>query len=246
MHRWNGVLLLALLPGVLWPAGGQLLAEAKPAAGVRSVTESPADLVRGQARAALARLAGDRGEDSLRVSWPENRLVPRRVFGMDWSTQGTAREVASRFATEFADLLGVAPKDLAWTRDEKSTGRTAVRFRQEWNGIPVKSGNVVIVVADSGKVLSCNSGVSPVLVPPPDGDVGADAARTAAVASLGNAAELGNAAPVVTGKLVIAAPDRAQIVYRVLLPTIPGVAKLVVLVDAATGNVVQTINDVRR
>lgn len=121
-----------------------------------------------------------------------------------------------------------------------------MRFRQEWNGIPVKSGNVVIVVTDSGKVISCSSGVNPVLVSPPEADIGPEAARDAAVASLGNGAEIGNTAPVVTGKLVIAAPDRAQIVYRVLLPTIPGVAKLVILVDAATGSVVQSFNDVRR
>ncbi|MBM4352768.1 MAG: hypothetical protein FJ109_03080 [Deltaproteobacteria bacterium] len=173
-------------------------------------------------------------------------MLPRRVSGMEWSATGTPREVATRFAEEFADLLGAGGKDLVWTHDEQSRERTAVHFGQEWNGIRVSGGHVVIVVSDSGKVLSCSSGVRPVLVPPPETDVGAEAARKAAVASLGNAAELGNTAPLVTGKLVLPSADRTQIVYRVLLPTIPGLAKLVVLVDAATGDVVQTVNDVRR
>jgi Zn-dependent metalloprotease len=184
--------------------------------------------------------------EALSVTWPQSRLVPRRVSGIEWSANGTARKIAERFVEEYSDLLGAPRGELAWSRDEKSKGRTAVHFRQEWKGIRVSSGSVVIVVSDEGKVLSCSSGVRPVLVPPPEADIGPEAARLAAVGSMGDAAELAKAAPVVTGKLLLVSPDRSQVVYRVLLPTIPTLAKLVVLVDAATGRVVQTLNDVRR
>ena len=245
MRFRNGLAMTAVLVGLAGVAGNAAWAEEEPVTGVSAPEHSTAS-VRGLAGDALKRLAGERGIDSLSVTWPKSRPVPRRVSGMEWSGEGTAREVAARFSREFGDLLGVAAGDLAWVRDEKIKGRTAVHFRQEWNGLPVSGGKVVVVVADSGKVLACSSGAQPVLARPAEGDIGRDAAVEAAVSSLGNAAELGKAVPVVTGKLVIAAPDRTQIVYRVLLPTIPGLAKLVVLVDAATGTVVRKFNDVRR
>ncbi len=214
---------------------------------VRVAADEPAaGSARSRAREALVRLAGEKGVTGLSVTWPEARPVPRRVSGMDWTASGSARDVATRFAEEFADLLGVEPVDLEWDRNEVSRGRTAVHFRQTWKGIPVSGAKVVIQVSESGRVLSSSSGARPVVVPPPEADVGEEAARNAAVKSLGSAAELGKALPLITGRLVLPSPDRTQIVYRVLLPTVPGMAKLVVLVDAATGEIVQTFNDVRR
>ncbi|MBM4353372.1 MAG: hypothetical protein FJ109_06170, partial [Deltaproteobacteria bacterium] len=71
MRFWNELALVAVLLGLAGASGVPALADEMPVASL-SAPELPSARVRSLARCALTRLAGERGVDSLRVTWPES------------------------------------------------------------------------------------------------------------------------------------------------------------------------------
>lgn len=191
----------------------------------------------------------------LRVQkWP-GRVEARRIDGLQWQAKGDgdASAVAVDFVQQHCDLLGLDAAQLQLDGVESTSSRTAVRFQQTLGGLPVLDGAVIVLLDGKRQVRSVVSSGRPGLVLQESGkDVGVTMAGKAAFSRV-----LGKGAPSrmpknegvwqgLVGKAVLATAGKARVVYRVLVPTIPGVEKVVCLVDSATGEVLKVSNEVAK
>ena len=178
-----------------------------------------------------------------------------RIDGLKWSSakSGDAETVAREFLERFGTLLGVTSGGVRRTRVEKTATRSAVRYQQMYGDMRVLGAQVVVLLDSHNRVRSVSSSVLPGLSVTNAGtDVGATTAGLAAFKRvLGEAA--GAHAPAdeqvwesLARKAVLVSGTRGLIVYRVVVPTVPGVEKIVCLVDAATGEIVKAGNEVIR
>ena len=79
----------------------------------------------------------------------------------------------------------------------------------------------------------------------PDRDIGrAAAARAASERVLG--AEAPEAREPLASRVVLAGPGGARLAWRVIVPTIPMIQKIVCIVDAETGDVIKLTDEVIR
>jgi hypothetical protein len=191
----------------------------------------------------------------LRVqNWP-GRVEARRIDGLLWLAKGELESsaVASDFLQRYGDLLGLKPGQLELDGIESTNSRTAVRFQQTLGGLPVLDGAVIVLLDSKRQVRSVVSYARPGLVLEDSGkDVGVTLAGKAAFSRvLGKGAQ--SRMPKqdgvwkgLVGKAVLASAGKARVVYRVLVPTVPGIEKVVCLVDSATGKVLKVSNEVAK
>ncbi len=198
---------------------------------------------RGAAQADLVRLEADRG-DNLRVHWPDLRTSPARVSGLRWTHDATSPEaVGAAFIDEFRGLTGVAPEDLSLGETEHTKHRTVLRFRQTWQGIPVLGGEVILSLDREGQVLSMASSSTRTDGLDASRDIGQDAAMRAAIERVHRTAE---DHPTLATRVIVPTPGGAVLAWRVVVPTVPMVQKIVCLVDAATGEILKIKDEVIR
>ncbi len=198
---------------------------------------------RDAAQADLERLEADRG-DSLRVQWPQLRTTPSRVSGLRWSHDATsAEDVGAAFINEFRGLTGVAPGDLSLGEAERTKHRTVLRFRQSWRGIPVLGGEVILSLDREGRVLSMASSTARIEDLDLSRDVGRVAAAQAAIERVHHTTE---DRPALATQVIIPGPGGPRLAWRVVVPTVPMLQKIVCLVDAATGEILKLTDEVIR
>ncbi len=202
-------------------------------------------------RAALKKLTPVRAE-GLIVSWRGKRVNPTRVAGFRWAAPDGKVGVAAAelFLQTFQDLLSAPIDSLELARTETARGRMVFRFGQRFEGLEVLGAEVVVQTDGEGSVLSMvDESVRFQLAPV--NDVGY--AQAVAAAWL----EVNGQEPRITvpegpesssfaRKAVLARGGMPRLVYRVLVPTIPMLSKVICLVDGETGEVVQKTNDVIR
>ncbi len=208
---------------------------AAPAAGQAGEREA--------ARVALSRLEAAFG-DGLRVHWPELRTTPARVSGLRWTADGTSpADIGAAFLEAFPDLIGASPAELALVTTEGTHQRTILRYRQSWQGIPVLGGDLFLTLDRAGRVLSLASSTVRTAGLDATRDLGREVAVAAAARRVFKDADPHEAAAT---RAVLPGPGGPTLVWRVLVPTIPMVQKIVCLVDAATGEVLQVRDEVIR
>lgn len=195
------------------------------------------------ARAALTRLETAFGDD-LRVHWPELRSAPARVSGLRWTTEATSpADIGAAFLAEFRDLIGASPEALTLVETEGTRRRTVLRYRQSWQGIPVLGGEVFVTLDREGRVLSLASSTVRTIDLDASKDLGREVAIDAAVRRV---FDDDAAHPAAATRVVLPGPGGPVLAWRVLVPTVPMVQKIVCLVDAATGEVLQVRDEVIR
>ncbi len=202
-------------------------------------------------REALARLVPVRAEGLL-VSWRGKRVNPVRVAGFRWSApEGqSGLAAAEAFLEAFPELLSAPSSSLELARTESVRGRTVFRFGQRFEGMDVLGAEVVVQTDGQGAVLSiADESVRFKLAP--ISDIGyARAVEAAWLEVTGHVPTIaipeGPEPTAFARKAVLARGGTPRLVYRVLVPTIPMVEKIVCLVDGETGEVVQKTNEVIR
>ena len=180
--------------------------------------------------------------DSVRVLWPKLRETPSRVSGLRWTSgDDTVETSAETFLSEFSGLTGADARDLELTDTERSRSRTVLHFQQAWRGYRVLGATVILSFDEAGTLLSMASSTTGTHDLDPSRDVGRDAALRAA-----NERVLGANSPVApegrASRVVLPGPGGARLAWRVIVPTVPRIQKIVCIVDAASGAVIR-IND---
>ncbi len=197
------------------------------------------------AEADLSRLKSEAG-DGLRVVWPTLRATPARVSGLRWTTgDASPEDTAAAFLEEFPGLTGTEPGDLELAETERTTNRTVLRFQQKWQGIRVLGGGVILSLDSEGRVLSMASSSARVDGLDPSRDIGRKAAVRAAVDRVHGEVAAGDARAL-AARVVVPGPGPSVLAWRVLVPTVPLVQKIVCLVDAATGEILKITDEVIR
>lgn len=237
MNRFQGI-TASLLMTVFLGGGLPLAAQEKPKGNART-------------REALARLVPVR-EEGLLLSWRGKRVNPTRVAGFKWTApEGqSGLAAAEAFLGAFPELLSAPSSSLELVRTESVRGRTVFRFGQRFEGMEVLGAEVVVQTDGQGTVLSiADESVRFQLAP--ISDIGYERAVEAAwrevtghVPTFALPAE--SEPPAFARKAVLARGGKPRLVYRVLVPTIPLVEKIICLVDGETGEVVQKTNEVIR
>jgi len=201
--------------------------------------------LRSLAEADLARLEGD-SNDRIRVVWPTLRATPSRVSGLRWTRNDASPEdIGAAFLAEFPGLTGADPATLELAETEGTRSRTVLHFQQRWQGIKVLGGQVILSLDDSGRVLSMASSTARL-----DGldmarDIGRKAAARAAIDRVHGDGQARDLEPLAT-LVILPGPGRAVLVWRVVVPTVPMVQKIVCLVDATTGEILKVTDEVIR
>src|SRR5215211_7744266 len=96
---------------------------------------------------------------------PENgqALPARDVFDSSIPPQDPAMALAKRFGPEFG--LKDPQRDLQeWKIDQAQDGRLTVRYQQNYQGIPVIGGELIVNTNANGDLYSMNGEVSPDLL----------------------------------------------------------------------------------
>jgi hypothetical protein len=202
-------------------------------------------------REALKKLTPLRAE-GLIVSWRGKRVNPTRVAGFRWAApEGMVGLVAAEaFLKEFQDLLSAPVGSLELARTESTRGRMVFRFGQRFDGLEVLGAEVVVQTDGQGNVLSMvDESVRFQLAPV--SDIGYAKAVAAAWMDVNGqepriAIPEGPESSAFARKAVLARGGTPRLVYRVLVPTIPMLSKVICLVDGETGEVVQKTNEVIR
>lgn len=199
------------------------------------------------AQGALMRLAGD-DLSGLSLTWPRARTAPSRVAGFKWAGTGTeADALAVEFVAAFPELTLAMVDELKIVNTQRANGRAAVRFRQMYEGLEVLERTLVVTVDEgSRRVLAMSANTASVGIVDMTTDIGSEAAAQAAqIAVLGNEGKSARKVPdALVRRAIWASPGGAAVVYRVVVPTVPMLEKIVCLVDAATGKVIKTTNEV--
>ncbi len=198
---------------------------------------------RDAAQVDLEQLGATHG-DNLRVQWPALRATPSRVSGLRWTHDAASPEdVGAAFIAAHRGLTGVAPEDLSLGETERTKHRTVLRFRQSWQGIPVLGGEVILSLDREGRVLSMASSTARIGDLDTSDDIGRVAAARAAIERVHRTTE---DRPVLATRVLISGPGGARLAWRVVVPTLPMVQKIVCLVDATTGEILQVKDEVIR
>ena len=207
----------------------------------------PPELInrRALAEADLSRLKAETG-GPLRVVWPNLRSTPARVSGLRWTAgHASAEETAGAFIAEFPGLTGVTPDELRLSDTERTKHRTVLHFRQTWGEVLVLGGEVILSLDAAGRVISMASSSARVDGLDATRDIGRKDAVRAAIARVHSGVEL-EALRASASKVVLPGPGASVLVWRVVVPTIPMVQKVVCLVDAATGEIIKVTDEVIR
>ncbi|MFH1532187.1 MAG: hypothetical protein ABIK09_15790 [Pseudomonadota bacterium] len=232
---WMRASLVGLLTLVVGLPG--VFAEDETAAGTGTL--------RALAAADLSRLEGASG-DRLRVLWPRLRATPSRVSGLRWTPGDAAtQDVGAAFLAAFPGLTGAPPAALELIETEGTRNRTILRYQQRWQGIRVLGGQVILSLDKSGRVLSMASSTTGLVGLDSSRDVGREVAVRAALDRIhgeGRGADLGARA----ARVVLAGPGGAVLAWRVVVPTVPMIQKIVCLVDAASGEILTVTDEVIR
>jgi hypothetical protein len=202
-------------------------------------------------REALKRLTPVRAE-GLVVSWRGKRVNPTRVAGFRWlAPEGkVGLAAAEAFLKAFQDLLSAPVSSLELSRTETARGRMVFRFGQRFEGLEVLGAEVVVQTDGEGNVLSMvDESVRFQLAQV--SDIGYAKAVAAAWMDInGQEPRIiipeGPESSAFARKVVLARGGTPRLVYRVLVPTIPMLSKVICLVDGETGEVVQKTNEVIR
>jgi len=202
-------------------------------------------------RAALKRLTPVRAEGLL-VSWRGKRVNPTRVAGFRWPAPDgkVGLAAAEVFLRSFQELLSAPPESLELSRTETVRDRMVFRFGQRFEGLEVLGAEVVVQTDGKGNVLSVvDESVRFQLAPV--SDIGyAKAVAAAWLEVNGHEPEVvipeGPESAAFARRAVLARGGTPRLVYRVLVPTIPMLQKVICLVDGETGKVVQKTNEVIR
>jgi hypothetical protein len=120
----------------------------------------------------LSFVGGDRGQPLLKME---------EVGAQSAEAAGMA--VIRRYASQFGVMD--PGRNLRLDRIQKETGGTTLRYQQEYRGVPVVGGEMVINTDETGNVLSLNGEVSPDLaLPSVTPSISAEAARQIGFAGL--------------------------------------------------------------
>lgn len=157
---------------------------------------------------------------------------------------------AEAFLVAFSELMAAPPEALSLVRTESSRDRLVFKFGQLWQGLEVMGAEVVVQTDGKGAVLSLVD-ESVRLDLRPTSDIGQAKAVAAAWLEInGHEPRIeipeGEASSAFARKAVLARGGKPRLVYRVLVPTIPMLAKVICLVDGETGEVIQKTNEVVR
>lgn len=169
---------------------------------------------------------------------------------------GDASDIARRFLDTYGISFGVDQpnRELVEEQQTRSLSGVAVRFRQEYKGIPVLAGQVLVAVHADGAITSATGDTAPVggIVTTPA--ITADRAAATAVAltardAKADAATLAAATPelwIYDPALLHAdgVPGGARLVWRTAVRTPLGEVNQFVLIDALTGGVALSFDQV--
>ena len=226
--------LAAALPATAAPAGVKLQAERALGAGVR------VQVHRGTGR----------------VSWLSGTAARPVATAASLGRPATALAASRAFLDRHAALFGVPRpgRDLAVSEVSRTGGRTFVRFQQEYRGLPVVAGELIVQVARNGDIISVNGEASPGLSLATRPAIGAGRAQRLAVAATASieqvrARGLRASAPelVVYDPALAGDPTRlpgARLAWRMDVRGGRGLVNEWMVIDAQRGTVLGAFNQV--
>jgi Zn-dependent metalloprotease len=216
--------------------GRVLVGRAAAVAPLQAVTGGTARIVTG-ARGAVTFIGAD----------PAHPLTQRG--------SGDPGDIARRFIETYGTAFGVDQPNRELIEEDRtrSLSGVAVRFRQEHSGIPVLAGQVLIAVQSDGAITSATGGTAAV------GDIATTPAISAAAAAATAIALTARDAKVDAATLTAATPELwiydpellhadgvpgARLVWRTAVRTPLGEVNQFVLIDARTGAVALSFDQV--
>lgn len=181
---------------------------------------------------------------------PGAPIAVRGAVGEGIAPSLRAEAVLAAYAPQF----GVAnpQRDLTLTRETAAGGRQIVRYRQEYQGIPVLGGELTLNM-NSGGLISMNGEISPDLSLPTEPAISAEQARQRAIAAVAkyydlDASELTASEPALwiydPRLLVGRSPIPPHLVWRMDVTAAGRPIRELVLIDALRGRVSLSFNQI--
>ena len=113
---------------------------------------------------------------------PGESLLAEQVGAQAVTTEARGDAAIARYAPQFG--LKDPSRELRLEKTQKAKSGTTLRYQQQYNGVPVMGGELLVNSDADGNVLSLNGEVSPNLALPTQPKVSAEQARQAAVAGM--------------------------------------------------------------
>lgn len=197
------------------------------------------------AQGALAAL--ERGEERLRVVWPEGRSAPALVAGLAVQSPGDGPEArAQSFLRRWSALTALSLDELRFRAVETAGARTTVRYAQVIDGLIVE-GRSLSITLEGSRVISLVNEAAP-LRSIDRANIDAERARVLAIQAVFGAGPEAPSLEIATQatKAIAAVGDHGVEVFKVFVARRPLQEHLEVLVDAHQGRVIGVADRVVR
>jgi Zn-dependent metalloprotease len=204
-----------------------------------ALADEPVERARERRAAQGALAALERGEDKLRVVWPEGRSAPALVAGLAVQSPGDRpEERAQSFLSRWSALTALSLDELHLSAVETAGSRTTVRYAQMVNGLPVE-GRSLSITLEGTRVISLVNEAAP-LRSVDRATIDADSARVLAVQAVFGAGPEAPSLEIATEatKAIAVVGDHGVEVFKVFVARRPLHEHLEVLVDAHQGRVI--------
>ncbi len=176
------------------------------------------------------------------VEWSKDSLSPRSVWGFkSVSRRGSTASVARTFLSGYRSLFGTDGSDLKTLKVTSRLGYRHIMLQQFREGVPVDGATVAVHMTSAGRVVGVDSTYKTGL----NVDETKSVPKSRALAAVKS--KLGKTAKPVKAQLVVRpiARGKADLAYKVTTDVEKPRGHWTHLVDASTGKIVSSYNDIR-